>query len=188
MSDLSAFKFEGGPIDAPSEAGEAFSVIGHAAASWARLELLIDIILIHVNNAEFSSTIYEEVHPVSFSKKVRLLKRWFNQHPALTNHKEDIRELTSRLKVLSNDRGLYIHSQVEAYDTTTKTVTLRNLQYLGNDEFSISRHEVAITSIAIFCDLVNATNKYMWREVALKIFTPDVVKQLGAPSTPSQEN
>ena len=86
------FDFEGGPIDNFETAREAFEVLGHAAMAWARLESHVDAVLIHVNKAVHSTELYNPEHPIGFANKLKLLKRWFNQHPFLKSLAGEIRE------------------------------------------------------------------------------------------------
>ena len=111
------FAFFNGPIDEPGEAYPAFAVYGRAAAAWARLEHHLDAVIIHINKEAFSARLYEKEHPISFERKIDLLKKWFNQHPPLASFTGDMRILTSRLKVVAKlDRNVLLHSILSSYD------------------------------------------------------------------------
>src|SRR5436853_427650 len=71
----------GGPIDNPSNAIRAFTIFGHLAVSWARLEQHVDLILIQVNRPDRSRALFDPNHPIAFSRKMRLLKKWMEHHP-----------------------------------------------------------------------------------------------------------
>lgn len=179
------FQFAGGPIEDRDSAASAFLALGHAASAWARLEQLIDAILIHINNIQFSKKLFDPEHPVSFRKKIKLLKRWFNKHPALAEHTDDIRTITSRLKELAEHRNTYLHSIFEAYDPVTKTLALHSLKFLGDDTFHAKSEKVTLEAIETFADLTIKANRYLWHCVAQPLFTPDAVKRLETSSPPS---
>lgn len=174
------FVFIGGPLESPENASDLFCALGYASAQWTRLEQHIDAVLIHVNNREHSASIFAPDHPVSFQKKIGLLKRWFNQHPALANLTTDIRELTSRLKFLSQHRNNLIHGVVESWDPATKTAVFRTLKFNSEDEFSLSIHNYTVTGIVTVSDLIAMSNHYL-SKISRVIFTPDALEQLRKP-------
>jgi len=91
------FRFNGGPISHSSNASPVFLALGHAAAAWSRFEQHIDSILLQVNKEQHSNEIlslYDPNHPRPFKDKIRLLKRYFNKHPALKDYRNKIRDLT----------------------------------------------------------------------------------------------
>ena len=128
------FLFIGGPIDDSANHAEVFTMLGIAASAWARLEQQLDAVLIHVNKTTVAE-LYHPEHPISFSGKIKLLKRWFNSHKALAALSEDMRQLTSGLKKLSPHRNLYIHSNLEGWSAATQVITFNSIRYEGNDEF-----------------------------------------------------
>jgi hypothetical protein len=74
------------PLDSPTEmadAAELFRVLGLASSSWMRLEMHLDMVLLFLNQPQHSEKLYNKDHPMGFRNKIKLLKRWFNQHPAL---------------------------------------------------------------------------------------------------------
>jgi hypothetical protein len=179
MSELE-FAFFSGPIDDPIPAGEAFAVYGRAAASWARLEHHMDAVIIQINKREHSTELYSE-HPETFGRKIEVMKRWFNQYPPLADFQIDIRELTSRLKVLSRDhRNMYLHSIFKSYDPATLTVELQNIKMLPNGDIRVRVRSITLDQLNIFTDLVNASNRYLGT-VSLRLFTPDGVLRLRRP-------
>ena len=177
MSDLFQFKFSGGPIDGRANAAPAFEALGYAAASWARFEQHIDAILIHINKKKYSKKLYNKDFPVAFTGKIRLLKRWFNQHPALAQHTKQIREITSRQKVLRLDRNRFLHSILEHYDPATQEVTLRRITFEGNDKFRIEKFISPLALIVKFAEVTNLANRCL-KTVSNAIFTESVVSQL----------
>lgn len=174
------FIFIGGPLDASGGLDDLFRALGLASAQWARLEQHIDAVLIHVNNRQHSDTLFNEEHPVSFQAKIKLLKRWFNQHPALANLTTDVRALTSKLKELSPHRNNLIHGALESWDAETKTCVLRTLKFVGDDEFSLSTHEYTIDGVGTVSDLTAMCNRYL-SEISRIIFTRDALAQLRTP-------
>jgi hypothetical protein len=75
----------GGPIDDPAGARELFYRLGLAAATWARMELMLDAFLMRVNKASESVKLYNPIHPISFKRKVQLAKTWL-RHPKISPH------------------------------------------------------------------------------------------------------
>ena len=116
--DEEKFKFIGGPIEQPDQCGNLFHLIGHFAASWARMEQHIDAILIQVNKKDHSDEIddlYDPRHPGTFDQKIKLLKRYFQRHPMLSGHINSVNVLAKGLKDLSSDRNNMLHGIVEDY-------------------------------------------------------------------------
>ena len=176
MSDLHMFKFVGGPIDEPADANTLFLELGKAATAWARLEQQVEAILLHVNKQDFSDELFE-VHPVSFTKKLRILKTWFKKHQALSSFKEPVLEIMSKLWGLADERNLYLHSILEDFDAMSKIAVFHRILPEGNDEFKLTKSEVPIEQISAFTDVVNATNRYLW-SLSERIFTEDTVSKL----------
>jgi hypothetical protein len=107
-----------------------FLALGLAAAAWARLEKHINSILIQVNKRQHSNEItalYDPNYPTKFSDKIRLLKKYFNQHPALKDFREKITNFASDAKKLSIDRNIYLHSVIQSYDKDAKILELLSI-------------------------------------------------------------
>src|SRR5215469_7794592 len=83
-------RFGGGPLEDAATAQPLLFALGRLAATWGRLEQQIDTIILQINKRHHSSEVralFDPEHPVSFRKKIQLLKKYFNQHPALASHK-----------------------------------------------------------------------------------------------------
>ncbi len=180
MDDLYTFQFTGGPIDNPDQAGQAWIALGHAAAAWARLEQQIDALLFQLNKAQHSEELYNPEHPIAFGNKIKMLKRWFNQHPALKERTQDIRDLTSRLKSLGAERNAMLHSILEGYSPDTETLTFRSLRFEGDGNFKIKLHKTSLKSVSSFAAVTNTANKWLW-EISSELFTPDGIERLRKP-------
>jgi hypothetical protein len=113
---LCSFNFAGGPIDDIGEAEIAFAALGVAAMAWARLETHIEAVLVQVNKRRFSQELHDPEHPVFFSRKLRLLKTWFNKHKALAKFRPKIKPVAERAKALSAVRNELLHALFESYD------------------------------------------------------------------------
>lgn len=169
--------------DDPVVAAPALEAFGRASASWSRLEHHVDALIVQINKPAFSADLFEK-HPVSFSKKVDLLKKWFNRYPPLGEYKTDMRYLTSRLKTLSGNknstsltRNLLVHSIPAAYDPETQTITFHNMQFVG--ENILSRHaSVTLTQIEHFSGAAQLCNNFLGT-ITRELFTPDGVEKLG---------
>lgn len=174
------FIFLGGPLDAENPPPDLFSAIGYAASSWARLEQHLDAVLIHINNPAHSEAIYNPAHPIGLGAKLKLLKRWFNQHPALASLSSDFRELSSRLKEISPHRNNMLHGILERWEPETRTAYFQTIKFMGDDEFQVSTHEYTLEAIKAFSDITNAGNRYL-SAISRSIFTPDALEQLKKP-------
>ena len=128
LSDLSSdeqrvllrFDFTGGPLEDPEQSESALAAFGLVAMSWSRLETHLDALLIHLNKKRFSKEIFEPKHPVSFSRKLKLLKQSFAGHEALSHHKPAIDKLATQLKTLSEARNAFLHALFSEYDAKKK--------------------------------------------------------------------
>jgi hypothetical protein len=175
--DLYQFRFVGGPLDNPSDALAVFQAIGHAAAAWSRLEQHIDALLIHVNKPTHSDTLYRPEHPVAFSGKLDLLKRWFGKHPALKKLAPHMGDLTSRLKPLGKERNRYLHSIIDDYDASKQLVTLRSVKYENIGNFRFSKQVIPLQVITTFSENVNSGNSFLWA-MSADIFTEGALRLL----------
>jgi hypothetical protein len=178
------FRLRGGPIDDFQAHQQLFAAIGHAAMSWARFETHLDAILIHVNASTHSETIYNPEHPVTFNAKVKLLKRWFNQHPSLENLADPIRKITSRSKELSQMRNRFLHFILEEWDAPNECAKFHGLKWMGNDEFRAENVRIGIEGLYQFSSIVNAGNRWL-EDISRALFTREALEQLrkSAPRT-----
>ncbi|MCU7937518.1 MAG: hypothetical protein KZQ99_22120 [Candidatus Thiodiazotropha sp. (ex Dulcina madagascariensis)] len=179
MSDLHTFHFIDGPIDKPSNANILFQELGKAATAWARLEQQVEAILLHVNKQEFSDELFKD-HPVSFTKKLKILKPWFKKHRALSSFKGSMIEITSKLWELADERNLYLHSILEDFDARSNIAVFHRIIPQGNDKFKLVRSEVPLEVISVFIETVNITNRYLW-SLSQELFTTEVISELGNP-------
>jgi hypothetical protein len=169
--------FIGGPIDEPLSAAVVFAALGIAAAQWARLEQHIDAVLIQVNKSTHSEKLFNPDHPVSFSRKIVLLKRWFNSHPGLKSHRDNIKELTSRLKILAKERNQYLHSVVTGFNPQSSTVQMSGIQYMSKGRFRFSKYDFPLTAITSFSEVVHTGNRLLW-SISEALFTESGILQL----------
>jgi hypothetical protein len=174
------FVFLGGPLESSDTPPELYAAIGRASAQWARLEQHIDAVLLHLNSLEHSEKIFDPNHPIAISGKIKLLKRWFNQHPALSGLSEDVRTLTSKLKELIPHRHALIHGVLEAWDGETNSAVFRTLKFMGDDEFKLQTHTYTIDGISEVSYLASACNRYLC-DISRAIFTRDALAQLRKP-------
>jgi|GEM_PF-4580047 len=184
------FLLNGGPINNPATAAEFFLTLGYISAAWARLEQHIDSILLQVNKQQHSSEIvslYDPNHPRPFTDKIRLLKRYFNQHPALKQHKSKIREFAAAVKKMATDRNIYLHSVLQGYDNKTKIVTLRSIQPVHNPEnpylFRIGKFAPPLRVMREFAEFVNRANTHL-EEISRELFTHEAVARLREKPSP----
>src|SRR5205085_4668870 len=127
-----------------------------------------------------SDELFNPEHPNAFSGKVKLLKRWFNGHPGLGAHKDTIRELTSRLKILAKCRNQYLHSILTDYDPQSQTVKMSGIKYMGKGIFRFSNHEFPLTAMTSFSDVIHKANWLLW-SISEQLFTEDGMRRLKRP-------
>lgn len=179
------FLLVGGPLDTAEDCAFLFAAYGHMAASWSRLETHIDILIMQINKAQHEPeeiNLYDPEHPRPFIDKLQLLKRYFNRHPALSEHTETIREIASELKTTSLERNGYLHSALAAYDGHEKIAKFHSIQPKGNDNFQIQFSDVPIEQ---FYDLIRRINDLNRRlgVVSETLFSKGALERLGKPST-----
>lgn len=176
---LCQFNFSGGPVEAPDteELALPFHAFGFVAMAWARLETHLDALLIHLNKRQFSKEIFDPDHPVSFSRKLRLLKTWFGKQKALSKYKPAIDKLAKQLKTLSQARNSFLHALFSAYDAQKSEVTLRSLYYVGDEEFQITRRDFGTEKLIRFGLTVNSANRSL-AVITSALFTLDAVEEL----------
>lgn len=136
--------------DKMAEAAELFRAIGLAVCSWSRLEVQIDMTLIHLNQPKHSIELHDPDHPVGFKSKIKLLKRWFNQHPALKGQTEALRKLAPQLLKLNRERNTFLHSILQTYDPTTQTAVWRGIKPAGPETFNMGLHQGSVGQLIAF--------------------------------------
>lgn len=180
------FLLNGGPI---SQTGNVtlFAVMGRLASAWSRLEQHVDSILLQVNKKQHSNevlSLFDPNHPRPFTDKIRLLKKYFNKHPALRGYKEQIRVFTKRAKELGEDRNIYLHSVIQSYNERTEIVEFLSIRpiYDPTDpyKFRIKRYKPPLSHIRNFVTVVNSANNYL-EEISRRLFTDDAVARLRKP-------
>jgi hypothetical protein len=181
------FLLNGGPINNPSIAPAVFLALGHAAAAWARLEQHIDSILLQVNKQQHSTEIlslYDPRHPNPFTDKIRLLKKYFNKHPALKNYKDKIRAFAKVAKQMAAERNTFVHSVIQGYNQKTKRLDLVSIGPLYDPKnpylFKITRYNPPLSHVQGFATFINRANNYL-EEITRQLFTADAVAKLRKP-------
>ncbi|THD65326.1 MAG: hypothetical protein E7813_15290 [Bradyrhizobium sp.] len=177
-------RFLGGPVDNPTEASEALAVIGHTAVSWARMEQHIDAMLIQINREQHSDELidlYDENHPGTFDAKIKMLKRYFNKHPALSQYTETVIDCATGLKTLAEDRNLLMHGALQDYDPSTKMMTINSTKYQRRtDDFSCRTQPFSVPQLVRHAAIVNLAHHKLC-EVSRQLFTVDAVERLQRP-------
>jgi hypothetical protein len=178
------FQFIGGPIEDPERYKRLFVAIGHAAMSWARMEQHIDAILVQINKAQHSGEtldLYDPDHPKPFSDKIRMLKDYFNKHPALRPHTEAVRDFATGLMTLSTERNELLHGVLADYAIDTLTIRLDRIQYRRKtDDFLFRTHAYPLGRLQAFTHLVNLAH-YGLCEISKELFTTDALERLRTP-------
>jgi hypothetical protein len=189
VADENRIRFLGGPLDSPAEAIEALAVIGHTAACWARMEQHIDVMLIQINREQHSDELidlYDETHPSTFDAKIKMLKRYFNKHPALSQYSEIVIDCATGLKRLAEDRNLLMHGVLQDYDAASKTITVTSTKYhRKTDDFSCLIQPLPLEKLVRHADIVNLAHRTLC-DVSRQLFTVDAVARLQRPKQPDR--
>jgi hypothetical protein len=175
--ELMRFNFTGGPLDDPDGMDIQFAAFGLAAMAWARLETHLDALLIQINKKSFSHDIFDPVHPISFSRKLDLLNKWFRRHGALSGLHPAVEKLSSQLKTLSKDRNQFLHALFSAYSLDSGEITLRSIYYTGKESFELRRQTFRAERLVHFAMTVNSANESLW-SISSSLFTPRGVELL----------
>jgi hypothetical protein len=130
------FRPTGGPIDDPFPNRKLFAAIGKASAAWARMELMLDIILLHINKESEAAAIYDPRYPRFFKQKLKLMKRWL-RHLKLAADEATFRQTLAILKELANTRNDVLHSCITSYDRATERFNYISIRFLGDDRFEV---------------------------------------------------
>jgi hypothetical protein len=168
-SDLE-FNLVGGPLEAPDDHSSLFAALGFAGSAWARMEQQLDIVLIHINKEKLSSRLYQPEYPIAFERKIKLAKRWFNQHPPLKPYRDDIRLFTSKVKEIAPIRNHLLHSILQDWNPKEQVATMQTIKFEGNDKFRVRSRGVHLKTIKTFGTLANSANKFL-SHVTFKILT-----------------
>lgn len=183
------YRLQGGPIDDHAVSTEALAAVGRVAASWARMEQHIDLILIHINKAQHSDEIldlYSPRHPGTFDQKIKLFKRYFNRHPGLEKFKAPAIDAAIGLKRLAEDRNALIHGIVEDYNPHSQEITINVTKYRPKDEVFVSISDVwPIRRLHAHADIVNMAHNQLC-DVSRKLFSTDAVQQLQRSKLPTR--
>jgi hypothetical protein len=181
------FTLNGGPINRAERVEAIFFALGHGAAAWARMEQHIDAVLMQVNKEQHSNDIlalFDPDHPRPFTDKLRLLKRYFNKHPALRKHKEAIRSFAKTALILAEERNTYLHGILEYYDEQAKVITIKSIKPKHDPKnpyvFTIATSAVPLETLQGFAKIVNRANDAL-EEVSRALFTQDAVAKLRKP-------
>jgi hypothetical protein len=148
-SDLE-FNLVGGPLEAPDDHSPLFAALGFAGSAWARMEQQLDIVLIHINKEKLSSRLYQPEYPIAFERKIKLAKRWFNQHPPLKPYRDDIRLFTSKVKEIAPIRNHLLHSILQDWNPKEQVATMQTIKFEGNDKFRVRSRGVHLKTIKTF--------------------------------------
>lgn len=175
------FVLTGGPIDQLDHDLHAFTAIGHAAMAWARLEKHIDILLIQINKQQHGEPLrlFDPDHPRAFSGKLKLLKRYFNRHPALTQYKSRVSQLAGEMKTAATDRNTLLHSILDGYDDAEGTLTLQTITYEGHDEFTFAVQKITVRDVIDLARKIVDLNDRL-AAISRIIFTDEIMARLAA--------
>jgi hypothetical protein len=182
-ADILSITLTGTPLDSESgmaDAAELFRALGIASTAWMRLEMHLDMVLLFLNQPQHSKTLCEKDHPVGFKSKIKLLKRWFNQHRALKHMSGEFRGLSGPILGLSKTRNIFLHSILSSFDLQTRQGVWRSIKAESEDTYKVAKHVGTVETLISFADEVNRTH-FNLAAVTKKVMTVDVRGQLRTP-------
>src|SRR5262249_5840037 len=103
-----------------------------------------------LNRPKHSPVIYDKDHPIGFKSKIKLLKRWFNQHPALAHRKIEFRGLAPRFLRLNGIRNEFLHSFLSDYDPNTKMAVWRGIKPEGAETYKVAMYQGTVDNLILF--------------------------------------
>jgi hypothetical protein len=160
-----------------ANAAELFRAIGLATCSWSRLETQIDMVLIYLNRPRHSLALYDRDHPIGFRSKIKLLKRWFNQHPALANGAISLRQLTPKILELNQQRNSYLHSVLQDFDPLTKVAIWGGIKAAGSETYKVGRHIGSVETLIAFATEAHLAHVEFAR-IGRELFGSGMIEQL----------
>jgi hypothetical protein len=181
--DIYKVRLSGTPLDDPESmeaSAELWRVIGLSACTWARLEQHIDMVLIHLNQPKHSEKLHDPDHPIGFKRKIKLLKRWFNQHPALAEHRASLRQITTKMLALSKTRNAFLHSILDSYDPSTKTAVFRAVRAMSPTTYQAGKYVGTLETFLQFAGETHAAH-LRFALISTGLFTPDALARLQTP-------
>lgn len=174
------FTFDGGPLFYGENLPNLYAAIGRLSLAWSQMEQHVDALLIHINNKQNSEKLYNEIHPYAFRKKIQMLKRWFNQHPALSELAEHFRLISTKLIELAQHRNHILHGSLHEWDHENQIAVFRTLKFEGDDEFHLKRHTYPLELIDAVGDMTAHTNRYL-SDVSHAVFQREMTERLRTP-------
>lgn len=174
------FTFDGGPLYKGENLTDLYAAIGRFSLAWSQTEQHIEAMLMQINNRAHSERLFNENHPYGFRKKIKALRRWFNQHPALSELSDHFKLISEKLNELAQHRNNILHGSLVSWDHGSKIAKFRTLKFEGDEEFSIKAHTYPIDTIHTLCNLIALTNRYLSR-VSHDIFQKKMLAQLRKP-------
>ncbi len=153
------------------------------------MEQHIDLILMQINKAEHSDEIvdlYLPHHPGTFDKKIKLLKQYFNRHPALAQMKEPAIDAANGLSKIAVDRNALIHGIFEEYDPATKSITINVTKFRPKTDDFVSIVVVwPLRRLKTHADIVGMAHNQLC-DVSRQLFTPTAVELLRRSKLPDR--
>jgi hypothetical protein len=159
---LHHFRLSGGPLSHPNTRPEALEAIGWAAAAWTRVETHVDAIIIHVNKVEHASSrpkLYAPRHPNGAQDKIKLMRKWFNDHPALAPKRQEVNKICEHLLDLAKRRNEFVHSLLEDFEHGQVAVALNSVQVKPDGTVNLKKQYVTLREFGAFAGQLNDLNQ-----------------------------
>jgi hypothetical protein len=175
------FRFGGGPLSHPNVAPAALEAYGFTAACWARLETHIEAVTLFLNRQEHSNStlnLHQPRHPSSTWDKIKLVRKYFNRHPALRTHKANADRVCERLLQMALDRNELLHSIVEDY--ANGHVTINGIFVKPDTTSSIKRSIVPLPNFGALARQINDVNAEL-SKLSQFLFAPQTSARLRMP-------
>jgi hypothetical protein len=161
----------GGPIDQEPR-HHLFEELGHALASWTRMEHMLTTIALHINKEAASQALYDPDPQSKFSGMIRLLRKWISQHPDYKGiSSPDDAKFFEVLLEEAKLRNELAHSFLEAIDPETGKFTMCRLRRAGKNTWEpITTTYLPETPAYLGSQATTATRHFV--EIAKVVFEP----------------
>jgi hypothetical protein len=115
---------------------DLYRVIGELVTNWGLFEVNLVALIAQLWH-DYNGKSHTQELPVSFKRRLALIKLCFNRHPDLAPYAERARELRSKAKEMGFIRNYIAHGGLSLYNTETKAFTFVRLDNEDGDQMHV---------------------------------------------------
>lgn len=152
--------FLGGPLD-DDHPPAVRTAIGSAISAFARLEYIVSLLGVQLNNEEASPTLYKDDPNSKFPKMLALVRKWIADHPGYTAARTDLDDfLYDELRKDAEFRNDLAHAFLYAFDPTTGAAELRSIKRTEPNVWQQRAIDTGIDEIIALRDRANIATRH----------------------------